>query len=181
VVTAAFNPAPDSTVTRELLDGTADARFTIKGALDSMDVEGEVTAEEVHWNGYHMPGAHAEVAWRGGTRPGIELSASVDSVTRRRFDVHGIEFSARGLADSLRWRLSAGSGGSWPSRPAVIPGHDRPALVIDFPSRSEVRVVERGAVPRHAGGQHLVLLRNGRKPEGRVGPDRDGRERALQA
>ena len=112
LVTTALNPAPDTTVTREILDGNVVAKFTLKGALDSLDIRGSATATELHWNGYHVPRAKAEIVWNGGPRSSIDLVARIDSVTKGRYDVHGIEARATGLADSLRWRLSAASGGS---------------------------------------------------------------------
>ena len=118
-----------------------------------------------------------ELAWRGGTRAGIELTATADSLTRGRFDVHGIEFAARGLVDSLRWRLSAASGGSvaiatsgeylaTSGRTLVIDTLDLELRGNDWSSEAPFR--------GDARGQHLVLLRNGGEPEGRLGPDRDG-------
>ncbi len=111
LVTLAFNPPPDSTVTRERFDGTGDARFTIKGALDSLDVSGQATASQVRWNGFRVPVARATLAWGGGGRPAVRLEATADSVTRSGFDLHGISLTATGFADSLHWHATAASGG----------------------------------------------------------------------
>ena len=112
LVTTTLDPAPDSTEAREILDGAVNASFTIQGALDSMDIQGTATAAALRWNGYRIPGAKAELTWGGGARPRIELVASADSLTKGRYDIHAIEASASGLADSLRWRFSAATGGS---------------------------------------------------------------------
>jgi hypothetical protein len=112
LVTGTFSPVPDTTVAREMLQGVVDGAFTLKGSLDSMAVKGAATATGIHWNGYHVPNAKAELAWSGGPRSRIDLTASADSLTKGRYDVHDIEARALGLADSLRWRVSAASGGS---------------------------------------------------------------------
>ena len=112
LVTSALSPAPDTTVTREILDGVVDGKVTLEGSLDSMEVRGNVTATGLHWNGYHVPNAKAEIAWGGGPRSALDLSMTVDSLTKGRYDVHELQATAKGLADSLRWRVSAASGGS---------------------------------------------------------------------
>jgi autotransporter translocation and assembly factor TamB len=112
LVTAAINPAPDTTMTREILAGTVEATVTLKGALDSMEIRGNATATGLHWNGYHVPNAKAEVDWGGGPRSQVDFELTADSVTKGRYDVHDLQATARGLADSLRWRVSAASGGS---------------------------------------------------------------------
>ncbi len=111
LVTIFLNPPPDSLVQRERLDGTVDARFAIRGAIDSMDVRGEAAASQVRWNGYRIPNARADLEWGGGTRPKVDLKATADSLTRGAYDLHAIEFTLRGLTDSTRWRARAANAG----------------------------------------------------------------------
>jgi len=110
VLTVAMNPAPDSAMARERLEGAADARMTVKGSLDSLEVNGTASASQVHWNGYRIPATAARLAWSGGTRPMVRFEATVDSLTRRTFDLHEVTLTAVGFADSLRWQLGAASG-----------------------------------------------------------------------
>lgn len=109
LLTAALNPAPDSLVARERLDGTLEAEVGITGALDSMDVRAEARAAQVRWNGYRMPGSRVAFAWRGGARPAVRVDAVVDTLSRGAFDAHDVRFGADGPADSLSWRADAAS------------------------------------------------------------------------
>jgi translocation and assembly module TamB len=89
---------------RRRLDGALDALLTIRGALDSFDVSGEVELGAGQFAAVDVPRGRGRFFWQGGSRPTFDLLLEVDSLRAGRMRFGGLRAYASGAADSLLWR-----------------------------------------------------------------------------
>jgi autotransporter translocation and assembly factor TamB len=87
----------------EALRGSARVFLTLEGALDSVGVQGRVTATDLQWRGWRVPAGRGRGTYEPGTAPVFAVEATVDSLGYGRLGFGAAEARARGMRDSLTW------------------------------------------------------------------------------
>ena len=87
----------------EALRGSARVFLTLEGALDSVGVEGRVTARDLKWRGWRVPAGRGRAAYAPGVAPVFDVEATLDSLGYGRLGFGAAQASARGTRDSLTW------------------------------------------------------------------------------
>lgn len=92
---------PDSTGRRRPLDGIAEGKVVLTGALDSLLATAEGEVSDVSWAGGRLSRATGALRWQGGHRPVLSLRTSADSVLWGGLRFSGLTVDASGSMDSL--------------------------------------------------------------------------------
>jgi translocation and assembly module TamB len=90
------------------LGGTAEAQVQLTGSLDTLQMSGDLLAQNLEWQRIASPRITGAFSWIGGRRPQVTASIGADSISADRWVFHQVTTQMRGWADSLDW--SAGSG-----------------------------------------------------------------------
>jgi hypothetical protein len=87
----------------EALRGSARVYLTLDGALDSLGVEGRVTATDLKWRGWRVPAGRGRATYAPGVAPVFDVEVTLDSLGYGRLGFGSAEARARGTRDSLTW------------------------------------------------------------------------------
>jgi translocation and assembly module TamB len=100
--------SPDS----KPLGGTAQGSVQLAGSLDTLEMSGELLAQNVEWQQLATPRITGAFTWIGGKRPQLTASVGSDSLVVQKWAFHQFGGQARGWADSLEWTFGSGIGSS---------------------------------------------------------------------
>ena len=87
----------------EALRGSARVLLTLEGALDSVAVQGRVSATDLRWHGWRIPAGRARGTYEPGSTPVFEVETTIDSIAYGRLGFGAAQARARGSRDSLTW------------------------------------------------------------------------------
>jgi translocation and assembly module TamB len=107
---AATGQTRGSTPQSKPLTGTAKAQVQLAGSLDTLQMSGELVAQNVQWQQVASPRLTGAFTWIGGRRPQLTASFGTDSLTAEKWVFHEVGTQVRGWADSLEWRAGSGLG-----------------------------------------------------------------------
>jgi hypothetical protein len=92
------------------LGGTAQADVQLAGSLDTLEMSGDLTLQNVEWQRISTPQITSAFTWIGGQRPQLTASIGSDSIAVQNWILHEIGAEVRGWADSLEWSGGTGVG-----------------------------------------------------------------------
>jgi translocation and assembly module TamB len=101
VASAIAGLEPDTTGRRTRLDGVADGKVVLSGALDSLMVAVEGGLSDLRWAGTRAARVSGAMTWQGGSRPELTLRAGVDSSVIAGLKYAALSLDAAGPVDSL--------------------------------------------------------------------------------
>ncbi|HET7790071.1 MAG TPA: translocation/assembly module TamB domain-containing protein [Gemmatimonadales bacterium] len=111
------------------LQGEARAVVNLSGALDSLDADGDVSAERIRWGDVEIPGGRAHLSWRARAAAAFDARITLDSLAVGDLGFGAPIASLSGRSDSLSWfvrtrigELGAVLGGGSYRRPAADSG-----------------------------------------------------------
>jgi len=87
----------------EALRGSARVYLTLDGALDSVGVQGRVSATDLQWRGWRVPAGRGRGTYEPGVAPVFSVEATLDSLGYGRLGFGAAQAQARGTRDSLTW------------------------------------------------------------------------------
>ncbi len=92
--------APDSGA---LLEGSARATLTLRGALDSLSMRAEGSARDVRWRDWYVRSGSGTLALERASAARVTLSGSLDSLAYGRMGFGAASWRLAGRSDSLDW------------------------------------------------------------------------------
>ena len=93
------------------LNGILRVNAQLAGSLDSLEATGEGSLRGFAFNHFRANTLAARGSWTGGTRPVMNLTATLDSMSRQDRFVRDVTLTLAGPADSVDWTLSGDDGG----------------------------------------------------------------------
>jgi translocation and assembly module TamB len=103
LVTWLAGPALTGPTPEEALQGSAQVRVTLQGALDSMAIGADARVTGASWRGWRLPQGRGRLAYEPGPTPRFDLDATLDSLGYGRLGFGAAALQARGTRDSLTW------------------------------------------------------------------------------
>jgi translocation and assembly module TamB len=100
--------SPDS----KPLGGTAHGGVQLAGSLDTLEMSGDLLAQNVEWQQLATPRITGAFTWIGGKRPQLTASVGSDSIVVQKWAFRQLGGQVRGWADSLEWNVGSGVGSS---------------------------------------------------------------------
>src|SRR6266702_4372645 len=85
------------------LNGSAQVRLSLVGALDSLSIEANAKVADLQWRGWRLPKGEGTVDYQPGPVPHFEVDANLDSLGYGRLGFGAAAAHARGTRDSLTW------------------------------------------------------------------------------
>ena len=85
------------------LNGSAQVRLTLDGALDSMSIGANASVADLQWRQWRLPKGEGSLAFQPGPIPTFEIDAKLDSLGYGRLGFGAAAAHARGTRDSLTW------------------------------------------------------------------------------
>src|SRR6266571_125296 len=92
-----------SASSEDKLKGSAQARVTLDGGLDTHSIGGDAHVLGLRWRGWRLPKGEGTIAYQPGPVPEFDVAANMDSVGYGRFGFGAAAAHARGTRDSLTW------------------------------------------------------------------------------
>ena len=103
LVTWFAGPNAGSAFSEDKLNGSADVRMTLDGALDSLSIGGDAHVLDLRWRGWRLPKGEGTIAYQPGPVPRFDVGANIDSLGYGRLGFGAASAHARGTRDSLTW------------------------------------------------------------------------------
>jgi translocation and assembly module TamB len=107
---AATGQTRDNSPDSRPLGGTAHANVQLAGSLDTLEMGGDLTVQNLEWQRISSPQVTGAFSWIGGQRPQLTASVGSDSITAQKWVFHNLGGQVRGWADSLEWNAGSGVG-----------------------------------------------------------------------
>src|SRR5437773_9536776 len=85
------------------LNGSAQVRLSLVGALDSVSIGVNATVADLQWRGWRLPKGEGTLDYQPGRVPRFEVDANLDSLGYGRLGFGAAAAHARGTRDSLTW------------------------------------------------------------------------------
>src|SRR6266516_3438376 len=85
------------------LNGSAQVRLSLVGALDSLSIGANAKVADLQWRGWRLPKGEGTVDYQPGPVPHFEVDANLDSLGYGRLGFGAAAAHARGTRDSLTW------------------------------------------------------------------------------
>ncbi|MCU0621018.1 MAG: hypothetical protein MUC69_05890, partial [Gemmatimonadales bacterium] len=97
----------DTSAAWRTLDGVARGELVLRGSLDTLEADGSGSVNGLVFERARLGRLGATLQWRGGTRPSLAFSGSIDSLGRGEQSLRRAKLELAGPADSLDWRLAS--------------------------------------------------------------------------
>src|SRR5881396_2728210 len=85
------------------LNGSAQVRLSLVGALDSLSIGANAKVADLQWRGWRLPKGEGTLDYQPGRVPRFEVDANLDSLGYGRLGFGAAAAHARGTRDSLTW------------------------------------------------------------------------------
>jgi translocation and assembly module TamB len=93
------------------LNGVLRMKAQVAGNLDSLEMTAEGSLRGFMFERFKANGLTMSGSWLGGARPGLTMTATLDSMSRNDQFVRDVTLSLSGPADSVDWSLRGDDGG----------------------------------------------------------------------
>lgn len=132
---------PDTSSAWRALDGVVRGELSLRGSLDSLEADGTGSVNGLVFERARLGRLGAAVQWRGGSRPTLVFTGTIDSLGRGEQSLRRARLELSGPADSLQWHAAstigsanrvATTGRLWGGAAARRVGID--SLRLDLPS-----------------------------------------------